>query len=151
MEAGQGGGENVIILCSICQTRIPLQQALDQTMPLSDAVVTMAPCPVCFEAFEELVKLQCHYAKLLNMHDGGERWSFGSAKEWLDRLRQLKSNAPHARPAGGYPTFGERRALEIVAMLSGRKGFDSWWENIREDTQREILAELAATIDVLPV
>lgn len=35
------------ILCSICQSVIPLQQPLDQTLPLSAAIVTMAPCPNC--------------------------------------------------------------------------------------------------------
>lgn len=42
------------------------------------------------EALERLVTLQAHYAKLLNMHDGGERHSFASAQEWLDRLDDLK-------------------------------------------------------------
>lgn len=37
----------------------------------------------------ELVKLQAHYATLLNMHDGGERHAFASAAEWMARLREL--------------------------------------------------------------
>ncbi len=35
---------------------------------------------------DELVKLQAHYAKLLNEFDGGERIAFTSADEWLKRL-----------------------------------------------------------------
>lgn len=37
-------------------------------------------------ALEESVKLQSHYAKLLNMHDGGTRLQFENASAWLDRL-----------------------------------------------------------------
>jgi hypothetical protein len=40
-------------------------------------------------ALEESVKLQSHYAELLNMHDGGQRRTFASAQEWLDRLAEL--------------------------------------------------------------
>ena len=42
------------------------------------------------EALKELVNLQSHYAKLLNMYDGGERLQFNNADEWVDRLRSLK-------------------------------------------------------------
>lgn len=35
---------------------------------------------------DESVKLQAHYAELLNMHDGGERRAFKDADEWLRRL-----------------------------------------------------------------
>lgn len=47
-------------------------------------------------ALEESVKLQSHYAALLNMHDGGERLQFTTAEEWIDRLveiGQLKRDA----------------------------------------------------------
>jgi hypothetical protein len=37
-------------------------------------------------ALEESVKLQSHYAMLLNMWDQGERLQFDSAQAWLDRL-----------------------------------------------------------------
>lgn len=39
-------------------------------------------------ALEESVKLQSHYAKLLNMHDGGRRISFKDADAWIARLRE---------------------------------------------------------------
>jgi len=36
-------------------------------------------------ALEDLVKLQAHYAKLLNQYDGGRRHAFTSAEDWLNR------------------------------------------------------------------
>ena len=41
-------------------------------------------------ALDESVKLQSHYAKLLNMHDGGERMVFNSTEEWLARLASIQ-------------------------------------------------------------
>ncbi len=38
-------------------------------------------------ALEESVKLQSHYAELLNMHDGGKRRVF-TADEWIARLKK---------------------------------------------------------------
>lgn len=43
-------------------------------------------------ALEESVKLQAHYAELLNMHDGGQRMIFKDTKEWLLRLRKLEKD-----------------------------------------------------------
>ena len=43
------------------------------------------------DALHESVKLQSHYAKLLNMHDGGDRQSFESAEEWINKLQQLSA------------------------------------------------------------
>jgi len=40
-------------------------------------------------ALDALIKLQAHYAKLLNLHDGGRRHAFTSTEEWLERLQQL--------------------------------------------------------------
>ena len=39
------------------------------------------------EALEQSVKLQSHYAVLLNGYDGGKRKQFKTAQEWIDRLR----------------------------------------------------------------
>lgn len=44
-------------------------------------------------ALQESVKLQAHYAELLNMHDGGHRLIFLTPEEWLARLRQLEKLA----------------------------------------------------------
>jgi hypothetical protein len=38
----------------------------------------------------ESVKLQSHYAELLNMHDGGQRIAFKDADEWIERLKEVK-------------------------------------------------------------
>jgi len=38
-------------------------------------------------ALEESVKLQSHYANLLNIHDGGHRVGFANADAWIQRLR----------------------------------------------------------------
>jgi hypothetical protein len=40
----------MILLCSICQSEIPLQQPVDQNKRLATAVITAAPCPKCSEA-----------------------------------------------------------------------------------------------------
>jgi hypothetical protein len=39
-------------------------------------------------ALEESVKLQSHYAALLNQYDGGERIAFANAAAWIERLRE---------------------------------------------------------------
>jgi hypothetical protein len=39
-------------------------------------------------ALRESVKLQAHYAELLNMHDGGLRMIFPTPEEWIARLRK---------------------------------------------------------------
>jgi hypothetical protein len=41
-------------------------------------------------ALEESVKLQSHYAYLLNMYDGGERTLFKNADAWLKRLNEMR-------------------------------------------------------------
>ena len=43
-----------------------------------------------YKALEESVKLQSHYANLLNFHDGGSRMEFVSVLDWIVRLRFLK-------------------------------------------------------------
>jgi hypothetical protein len=40
-------------------------------------------------ALDESIKLQSHYAVLLNGWDGGQRLQFANAEEWLARLRAL--------------------------------------------------------------
>src|SRR5689334_17008480 len=51
-------------------------------------------------ALEESVKLQSHYADLLNAYDGGRRLYFPNAAAWLERLATLKSTSrtPPAPP-----------------------------------------------------
>ena len=40
-------------------------------------------------ALREALRLQSHYAQLLNDWDGGKRRTFYSPDEWLDRLREV--------------------------------------------------------------
>jgi hypothetical protein len=42
------------------------------------------------DALDESVKLQSHYANLLNMYDGGERMQFKTADEWMKRLEECR-------------------------------------------------------------
>lgn len=42
---------------------------------------------IYLSALEESLKLQTHYAKLLNQYDGGKRIIFKSVSEWLKRLK----------------------------------------------------------------
>ena len=41
-----------------------------------------------YRALEESLKLQSHYAELLNMYDGGKRMQFKTPEEWVARLRK---------------------------------------------------------------
>jgi hypothetical protein len=50
------------------------------------------------EALEKSVKLQTHYAGLLNIWDGGQRMYFKDADEWLARLRYLRDLKPEVKP-----------------------------------------------------
>src|SRR6266568_2680863 len=52
-------------------------------------------------ALEESVKLQSHYAELLNMHDGGERRGFQDAQAWMDRLIEIGKLRPAPAEPGG--------------------------------------------------
>lgn len=40
-------------------------------------------------ALNESLKLQSHYARLLNKYDNGERMSFYSIEDWIKRLKEL--------------------------------------------------------------
>jgi hypothetical protein len=54
-------------------------------------------------ALDDSVKLQSHYAVLLNNYDGGKRLTFAGANAWLARLRELaaEDRARWARMRGG--------------------------------------------------
>jgi hypothetical protein len=47
-------------------------------------------CAVLRIALEESVKLQSHYASLLNMYDEGKRLTFKSVDEWLQRIQLIQ-------------------------------------------------------------
>jgi hypothetical protein len=42
-----------------------------------------------YVALRESVKLQSHYAELLNWYDSGKRISFTTPEEWIARLREI--------------------------------------------------------------
>ena len=47
-------------------------------------------------ALDESVKLQSHYARLLNLYDGGQRLQFVDSTEWLARLETIAITTPTA-------------------------------------------------------
>jgi hypothetical protein len=49
------------------------------------------------EALDESVKLQSHYAKLLNMYDSGERMQFATAAAWIARLNDCRAREREAK------------------------------------------------------
>lgn len=55
----------------------------NQVQRLRDEIVALR------EALDESVRLQSHYAALLNDYDGGKRMRFNS-DTWLSRLRALR-------------------------------------------------------------
>jgi len=42
-----------------------------------------------YYALKESLNLQCHYAKILNMYDGGQRIDNFTFKSWLERLIKI--------------------------------------------------------------
>ena len=52
------------------------------------------PIQVLRTALEQSVKLQSHYASLLNMNDGGERVGFENGDAWIARLRETGTLPP---------------------------------------------------------
>jgi hypothetical protein len=41
------------------------------------------------EALDESIKLQSHYATLLNSYDGGKRLTFANSTAWIKRLKKI--------------------------------------------------------------
>ena len=54
-----------------------------------------SPLPKLRIALNESVKLQSHYAELLNMHDGGQRIGFKDGAAWIRRLRETGTLQKH--------------------------------------------------------
>lgn len=49
------------------------------------------------DALTESVKLQSHYAKLLNMYDGGKRMQFENVEAWLKRMEEVDDRSRTVR------------------------------------------------------
>lgn len=84
-------------LCdSIGNPKLP-KQTSQEHHALSDAKWTKEAWEFCMlrmrGALDESVKLQSHYAKLLNMYDGGRRLQFKDGEEWVARLAALSGIA----------------------------------------------------------
>lgn len=84
-------------LCdSIGNPKLP-KQTSQEHHALSDALWTKEAWEFCMArmrgALDESVKLQSHYANLLNMHDGGGRLQFKDGEEWIARLAALSGIA----------------------------------------------------------
>ena len=45
-------------------------------------------------ALDQSVKLQSHYAELLNLHDGGARRPFADGAAWIARLDEINDRPP---------------------------------------------------------
>lgn len=45
-------------------------------------------------ALAESLKLQSHYAKMLNVYDSGERLTFETVESWIERLRECGTLLP---------------------------------------------------------
>lgn len=56
----------------------------DKTPPPTQRAATAGEL---LAALAESVKLQSHYARLLNRRDGGQRMEFKDANAWIERLR----------------------------------------------------------------
>lgn len=55
---------------------------------IDSALVIAGYFPQIVKALEESLKLQSHYASLLNMYDGGKRIEFKSVDEFMNRLKE---------------------------------------------------------------
>ncbi len=56
--------------------------------PTKDLLITIETLRI---ALKESLKLQAHYAALLNMHDGGQRRIIPTIEEWLARLKETRT------------------------------------------------------------
>jgi len=74
--------------------------------PVLDALIAAVRAEHA-HALAESVKLQAHYAALLNMHDGGQRMVFPTVEAWLERLKSRKGQPPSLEPWS--PTAGRFR------------------------------------------
>jgi hypothetical protein len=80
--------------CNLCGQKsmncdcTPLERDLsDQVERLEGQLQTLQ------NALEKSVKLQSHYAELLNMYHGGERLQFADAAAWIQRLDDLENKS----------------------------------------------------------
>jgi hypothetical protein len=68
-------------------------------------------------ALKASLKLQSHYAQLLNQYDGGQRMIFDSMDKWLARLREVDARTRLAAEHAGKDAA--RLPTDTPADLSG--------------------------------
>jgi hypothetical protein len=80
--------DEIIELLVMAQENIPSKDDRNLCMRYEDAIYEIKRLA---HALEESVKLQSHYAQLLNSYDGGERIGFDNGEAWLKRLDEIKA------------------------------------------------------------
>lgn len=84
-------------------------------------------------ALEASVKLQSHYANLLNMYDGGMRYEFANVDEWIARLIEI-GNIPNVETKLT-PEAWATKTMDMINKLTPDikgKAFDPDWFLLRE-------------------
>jgi hypothetical protein len=71
----------------------------DELMEDARAALEAIPDNGLRDALEESVKLQSHYAVLLNAYDGGLRLAFESADDWIARLKEVQNQKQSMKKA----------------------------------------------------
>jgi len=102
-----------------------------------------------YVALRESVKLQSHYAGLLNGYDRGERRPFSTPEAWITRLREIgdlpnASALPPQRSGGRQKQIVRKSPRPVTAaQLKKRKAAaDSLcgiWANLPEDVQKKLM------------
>lgn len=90
-------------------------------------------------ALAESVKLQSHYAGLLNQYDGGQRIEFKDAEEWLARLamtpEQRRADVEQRRGAEADPSSVCTRAAGHEPPCNGLPRAERWGACYEEQTE----------------
>jgi len=77
--------------CEICRQKSMNCECTSLERELTEKVERLeSQLATLQDALEESVKLQSHYAELLNMHDGGARLRFEDAVAWMQRLDECR-------------------------------------------------------------
>jgi hypothetical protein len=91
-------------------------------------------------ALEESVKLQSHYASLLNQYDGGQRMTFASADEWLARVAEVLSGTVGGRTRTAAPVNLATPTEKVIIVagthaqamqLAYELGYRTQWQQFR--------------------
>jgi len=67
---------------------VQLELGMKRAPKRSNTDAAIPSFPEVWTALEESVRLQAHYASLLNQYDAGHRILFTDAAHWINRLRE---------------------------------------------------------------